>query len=480
MVEDYVDEDSPDELEIAQATEQVAREKWHEDDIKRLITFFIDNKETFLSGTTKKIHLWVVACKTMLTDKKPISCEVKFNSLKKKYLQMCLDKQKGLNVTWPLYDLCHQAFHDDSYIKMSLNEANPNLVTINVPVQNVINQDGVIVVKKIESDQNKDAKVESMLNLYLRYRMMHKGHNMPRGMWDSIARELGEEEAEYWHKRFLNFKQHYIRLVYKRKECGHEAINWPYMPYFDQIYSEDADFQQKFCQSEDNSQETTSLLLESADKLWNDTEKTFLVKYYFDCFNEFQDPTIPKKFLWHEVGRLTNKGPDPCKQKYEKLKNAHFEKLQKEGYNLLERTPIEILFDNIIAKEVKLELQKEEDTTKVWKIEQMDELVQYIYNSEMVKDSVCYFVCWAVLAKKFQKSISACKNQWDEMTEVYKKCLEDKKEYPDIQISWRYIDLFDRIFDYGMDTNLLNGYKRNQSKIGNSKPSKVAGKMLLL
>ncbi|XP_069362605.1 uncharacterized protein [Maniola hyperantus] len=483
MVEDLVDEDSPDEFEIAQATEQVAREKWLEEDIRRLITFFIDNKETFLSGTTKKIHLWVVACKTMLTDKKPISCEAKFSTLKKKYTQLCVDKQNGVNITWPFFDLCHQAFHDDPSIMTYLREARQDTVVVNMPVQNIINQDGVFIVKKVNTEQNKDTKVELMLNLYLKHKKTtsnQKAHTISRAMWETIAMEIGEEDADYWHKRFMNFKQHYIRMVYKRNESGPEAISWPYMGYFDQIYDEDLDFQQKFGMQDDKKVDVT-VMIESSDKLWNDMQKTFLVKYYFDCFNEFQDPTIPKKFLWQEIGRLIDKGPDLCKQKYEELKNAHFDKLLADGYDLYKRVPLDILFDNIIAKEVEIEIEKEVETSELWKVEQIDELVQYVYNnSGMVKDPVCYYVCWSVLANKFQRSIYSCKMQWDELTAIYKSALDDKKENSDMQITWRYIDLFDRIFDYGMDTNLLHGYKKSDEKTLLSKPGKLAAKRIII
>ncbi|XP_045779737.1 uncharacterized protein LOC123877230 isoform X2 [Maniola jurtina] len=483
MVEDFVDEDSPDEFEIAQATEQIAREKWLDEDIRRLITFFIDNKETFLSGTTKKIHLWVVACKTMLTDKKPISCEAKFNTLKKKYTQLCIDKQNGVNITWPFFDLCHQAFHDDPSIKTHLRQARQDTVVVNMPVQNIVNQNGVFFVKKVNTEQNKDTKVELMLNLYLKHKKNinnQRSHNISKAMWEAIAMEIGEEDADYWHKRFMNFKQHYIRMVYKRNESGAEAISWPYMGYFDQIYDDDLDFQQKFGTQDDKKVDVT-VMIESSDKLWNDMEKTFLVKYYFDCFNEFQDPTIPKKFLWQEVGRLIDKGPEMCKQKYEELKNSHFDKLLADGYDLYERAPLDILFDNIIAKEAEIEIEKGVETSELWKVEQIDELVQYIYNnSSMVKDPVCYYVCWSVLAKKFQRSIYSCKMQWDELTAIYKSALDDKKENPDMQITWRYIDLFDRIFDYGMDTNLLHGYKKTVDKALLNKPLKLAAKRIII
>ncbi|XP_023954831.2 uncharacterized protein LOC112058323 [Bicyclus anynana] len=480
MVEDFVDEDSPDEYAIAQATELVARERWQEEDIKRLITFFIDNKETFLSGTTRKIHLWVVACKTMLTDKKPISCEAKLNTLKKKYAQLCIDKLKGINITWPFFDLCHQAFFDDNYVRMCLNDASQTPVVVNLPTQNVVNQDGVVFVKKVNTDQTKDEKVEEMLKLYLKYKKMYqKNHNMPRGMWDTIATELGQESAEYWQKRFLNYKQHYIRMIHKRNEVGEEGINWPYISYFDQIYGDDMDFQKKFFQ--DDSKPDADVVIENLHNIWNDLEKTFLVKYYFDCFNEYQDPTIPKKFLWKEVGRLIDKLPDMCKQKYEELKSAHFDKLLKGEYNLLERLPIDILFDNIIAKEVEIEIEKYCDKPITWTLDEIDEFVQYLYNNcDMVKDSVCYFVCWAVLAKKFQKSIHSCKTQWDELTSLYKSVLNDKKEYPDMQLTWRYIDLFDRIFDYGMDSNLFHGYKKNEDKTLVDKPLKLGAKRITI
>lgn len=206
--EDLGEGDSAEELDIAQASEEVANEVWEDEEIRRLIIFYLDNKDTFLSGTTKKVHLWAVACKTMLAGKQPLSCEVKLRNLKRKYAQLRVDNQTGTFINWPLYDLCHQAFHDDTFVQMCLNEPTQESVTMSMPVQNVVNKDGVLVVKKVNTNQNKDEKVESMLNLYIKHKNFFQKHNTQKGLWEAIAMDLGEEDVDYWHKRFLNFKQH--------------------------------------------------------------------------------------------------------------------------------------------------------------------------------------------------------------------------------------------------------------------------------
>lgn len=476
--EDIGEGDSTEELDITQASEEIVNEVWDDEEIRRLIIFYLDNKETFLSGTTKKVHLWAVACKTMLTGKQPLSCEVKLRTLKRKYAQLHVDSQNGTFINWPMYDLCHQAFHDDTFVQMCLNEPAQESVTLSMPSHNVVSKDGILVVKKVNSIQNKDEKVESMLNSYIKHKNFFQKHsNSQKGLWEAIAMDLGEADVDYWHRRFLNFKQHYIRMVYKRKESGPESVNWPYMKYFDKIFGEDEEFQRRFI--ENNEDMITTIHDENA---WHDTEKTFLVKYYFDCLNDFQDPSIPNKFLWQEVGRLLNKKPECCRKKFEELKRAHFDQLIEGGYNLVERVPLAILFDNIIAKEVESEVENPtKRDTDIWKTEQIDELVQYLYeNIDMLKDSVCYYVCWAALAKKLHRSVDSCKKQWNDLTSLYKTILDDKKEDPDMQIDWRYIDLFDRIFDYGMDTNLLDGYERLKGLSQINKSSKIGGNFILL
>lgn len=474
--EDLGDGESAEEQDIAQATEQASNEVWLDDEIKRLVVFYIDNKDTFLSGTTKKTHLWAVACKTMLAGKHPISCEVKLRQLKSKYAEACM---YGGAVEFPYYDLCHRAFHDDSYVKMCLNDLNQiNQVTMNLPVNNVVNQDGILVVKKVNTVQNRDEQVEAMLNSYIKHKAyFQKQYNSQKGIWEAIAMDLGEEDVDYWHKRFLNFKQHYIRMVCKRKESGAESINWPYIKYFDQIYGDDEEFIRKYLENDSNTVNGPTTTQENNDNSWLDVETTFLVKYYFDCFNEFLDRTIPNKFLWQEVGRLLDKSPESCEKKFNELKNEHFDQLIQSGYDLANRIPLAILFDNIIAREVEIEVKNSGNYTDEWKMEEIDELVQYLYeNIDMLKDTVCYYVCWAVLARKLNRSITSCRKQWNGLTTLYKSILEDKKENPDMQIDWRYIDLFDRIFDYGMDSNLLDGYEKlKELNKASNEPSKVGG-----
>lgn len=450
--------------------------RWNEEEVQRILVFYVDNKETFVTGTAKKKHLWAVACKTMLIGKTPETCEVKLRNLKHKYSALLLEQEKGVAVTWPLFDLCHQAFHDDTYVQYLLRE---HLLreqkNIKVPVESNPIEDahsGVITVKNMNTNKG-DVNVETMLNLYLRYKKNFQKDYWRKGLWETIAIELGEEDADYWHKRFLNFKQHYLRMLAKRESDGHNSVNWPYMHLFDQIFEDDPEFKRRFTGLENGNRK--SEVLPADNNEWNDTEKTVLVKYYFDCYDEFQDPTIPNNFLWNEVGRLLDKKPEACKLKFEELKKAHLDSYLEGGYSLQARKPLAILYDNIISKDTELELNNNvKSYGDMWTTEDIDQLVQFLYDNMIVfKDPVCFYVFWPCLAKKFNKSAAACKKQWEELKTLYKSILDDKKENPDMQIDWRYIDWFDRIFDYGMDTTLLNDFKnqksnsaRNSDKIG--------------
>ncbi|XP_038219188.1 uncharacterized protein LOC119837608 [Zerene cesonia] len=453
VIEDTGESESADELDLAQASEQLATEQWLDEEIRRLIVFYLDNKETFRSGTTKKKHLWAVACKTMLLGKQPLSCEYKLRSFRDKYFQIYSERQKGKNIQWQFYNLCHQAFQDENPVDTYLN------VTENKP-EVIINPNGNSSNTKKSSA---DANVERMLKLYLQYKTYYLSNVNQKSVWEKIASDMGEKDVDYWHKRFLNFKQHYVKMLYKRLESGSNSVNWPYMQIFDEIYEKDEEFQKKFAPK------LLAVPVETVDKnAWNTTETTFLAKYYFDCFKDFQDPTIPNGFLWHEVGRLLDKKPESCMEKFQELKNAHFDKLILGGYDLASRVPLEIILDNIIAKETEIELdnpRKSFHFADNWQVERLDVLVQYIYdNINMVKDPVCYYVCWATVAKKLACSVVECRKQWDNLTALYKTILDDKKEDPEMQIDWRYIDLFDRIFDYGMDVNLLAGYEKSKNK----------------
>ncbi|XP_072945807.1 uncharacterized protein [Epargyreus clarus] len=443
-------------------------EKWLDEETKKLLIFYTDNKEAFLSGTTKRKHLWDVACRTMLHGKNHVSCEQKLKSLMKKYSEVVAEKRKGIHAIWPYLTLCHHAFYDNDYAKTLIKEQidEATKVTINVPNISQTNSDGILVVKKVSNRTNIDEKVETMLNLYLKHRKSFQKNESQRGLWELIVCEMGEQDVDYWHRRFLNFKQHYIRMLHKQKDSGAQSIIWPYMKIFNQIFQNDEEFHQKFSPKvETVSKIDDKLIVETVDKnSWIDMEKTFLVKYYFDCFQDFQDPSIPTMFLWNEIGRLLDKKPDDCKEKFNELKDAHVEELMKGAYNVAERLPIDIVLDNVIAKETQLKLekgQKQTDQYIAWKTEQVDELVQYFYdNTEMLKDPICYYVAWFVLSKKSNKSCLACLKQWENLTALYKSILNDKKENPDMLIDWRYIELFDRIFDYGMAVDLLDGSEK--------------------
>ncbi|CAH2060691.1 unnamed protein product, partial [Iphiclides podalirius] len=475
-------EESVNEYGLLQTDDQFNEESWQDEEIQKLLVFYIDNKDSFCNADTENKHLWIVACKTMLNGKNPSMCELKLLEMKQSYSQICMEQQQGNVAKWPYYDLCHQAFHDNESVKtfMDVNIKQENMNVI--PIVPKFKEEGILVMKKVNSGRTiTDEKVELMLNLYLKYKRNIQKYHTHRGIWDAIAVELGQEDADYWHKRFLNFKQHYIRMVCKRNETGPEKINWPYMKLFDQIFDGDEEFQRKFGPRHEMTQNINGVAsAEDTEIIWNDTERTVLVKYYFDCFHEFQDPTIPNNFLWHEIGRLLEKKPENCKQKYREMKREHFEKLTEGEYDLINRIPIEIILDNIIAREIEIEFrsqQKRVDQFAPWKTEEIDKLVQFIYdNIEIFKDSVCYYVSWSIVANKLKKNIHSCKKQWEDLTTLYKSILEDKKENPDMQIDWRYIDIFDRIFDYGMDTNLLEGYENVKAQNESDHSEKVGAR----
>lgn len=441
-------------------------DNWTEDDIKRLLMFYDDNKQIFISGTTQKKHLWTVACKTMLIGKHPNSCETQLNMLRKRYFDyMESHIQKGVYVEWPYFEMCHQVFHNETDRATAVYQVPIEPQVANVPVSKSYN-DNVMVVKKVNSRSSGDEKVELMLNLYLKYKKNFQQEYRRKGLWETIAMELGEDDGEYWQKRFLNYKQHYLRLLDKRQLNGPETINWPYMELFDKIYEDDEDFNRKYINQEYRAI-VKEVVPEEPRLEWDTTEITVLVKYYFDCFDEFEDRTIPNSFLWNEIGRLLDKTPDTCKQKYEEMKNEHLDKYIEGGYDLRSRKPIAILYDNIISKEIELQMNKIKDRPEqlsVWKTEEIDELVQFFYeNIEMYKDTICHYVCWAAIVKKLKRDLQNCKGQWEDLIALYKTILNDKKENSDMQIDWRYIELFDRIFDYGMDNNLLIGYDKLKS-----------------
>ncbi|KPJ05812.1 hypothetical protein RR46_01241 [Papilio xuthus] len=379
-------------------------EEWQEEDVHKLLKLYVDNLNNIESGTTTNQRLWEVACRTIFKDKDPTLCEIGLLSLKQKYAEILANYQKnGVMEAWPYNEICHRAFHNDYYVKEFVNEnANNKEPEINIkPTEaSKINEDGVLIINKPGMGRPPkhaiDEKVEHMLNLYLKYKDAYNKKNLYKSIWNKIAMEMGEEDAEYWHKRFLNFKQHYIRMLHRRYEVGPDKINWPYMKIFDQIFDGDERFKSKY--EVKHNDEINSHI---EDKNFNETERTVLVKYCFDCFHEFQDSTIPNKFLWHEIGRLLEKNPELCKEKYKEMKSEHFKTLMNGEYDIMNRIPSAIILDNIIARENQIQLKNpRKDEEYGWSIGKIDEL-----------------------------------------------------------INWKYIDVFDRIFDYGMDINLLEGYE---------------------
>lgn len=477
MQENYIlsnleDFDNEPALHDAEVEEQEPEPSdWDDEDTKRLLQFYNDNKQSFLlSGATPQKHLWTVACKTMLIGKDPDTCNSKLAELKSKYGEVRAYSEKGIYVKWPLLDLCHQAFYDDITFKSSDIE-------VSTPKIAVLKQE---TVRKVESKTIKqinttpktnyrtaDEKVIEMLTLYLKYKHKFQQEHWSKEIWETIALEMGQaDEAEYWHKRFLNYKLHYVSLLAKQNETGVISTSWPYMNLFDKIYGDDPVFHKKnFNRSPDlemTASKTPAEIQAEFENDWNTTHITVLGKYYIDSYSEFEDPTIPDMFLWTEVGRLLDKKPENCRNKYAELRDEHIEKyLSGEQYDLQNRTAIDIILDHIIAKDVKKVFSQATTVNSFenWETDQIDELVHFLFeNVALFKDTICYFVCFEAVSKKINEDINSCKRQWDELVTLYNSILMDKKDDPDMQIDWSYIDTFDRIFDYGMDVNFIKGY----------------------
>lgn len=413
----------------------------------------------------------------MLTGKQPTACDLKLRNMKRKYSLLRMDQIKNKSrdyKRWLYYDLCHRAFHDDSFVKTMIDENSKELdITSSIEPEEIV----TALTKKPRTG---DKKVEQMLTSYLIHkRRSPKDHLWQKNFWINIAIELGED-ADFWHKRFLNFKQHYIRMTEKRKESGEESIYWPYMSIFDDIFGDDDEFQQRYGtkqEKDQNSQSRTPVNVQLNTSVpvldWDDTEKMILVKHFFDCCDEFQDRTIPNSVLWNELGRLLDKNPDDCKQKYQDLRDDHLHLYLDGGYDLRGRKPMSILFDNIIRKETEQQLSKNIISSETWETDNIDILVNFFYdNIEIFKDAVCHFVCYAAIAKKLSTGLQNCRRQWEDLVTLYKSILEYKKEDSDLQIDWRYIDIFDRVFDYGMDTKLLEGYEKPVAEVAGKKGQK--------
>lgn len=439
------------------------KDRWTEDETNALLTFYIDNKDAFLNGITKKKFLWNACCSTILKNKNAATCEMKLHNIKRKFIQV--HAESGGNTNWPFYNLCNQAFFDD---ELEFN-SNPNSYTQDessapVKVHKTINENGIVIIKKVDSTKSyADEKVVALLQLYLEHKnsMKHLPKELwQKGLWESIATRLGTESPDYWHRRFMNFKQNYIRLLDRRQESGAQSITWPYLSYFDEIYKDDVEFKKKYSNIPSYSTGVRGKPIVIGEPEWYMTEMTVLAKYVFDCFSEFCDPTIPDKFLWSEVGRLLDRNPELCEKKYQQLKEQHLKDCSDGSYVLKTRTPLDIIFDNIISKEVALELENANEPAEEWKTHEIDVIVQFVYkNIEMLKDPICFNVCWACLAIKMERSIPSCKGQWDILVALYESILKDKKENSEMEIDWRYIEIFDKIFDYGTDHTLLNGFQ---------------------
>lgn len=480
-LDDFVDNSSIQDAEIE---EPETLSYWAEEDIKRLLIFYYDNKQSFtVSGVAQRKHLWSVACKTMLIGKDPDSCDLKLEELKSKYAEVCNYTENHIFVKWPFLEICQKAFHDDLPLKSFNTEIpKPRIAVTKEEVTQVttIPENILVTVKQIKP-RTADESVMEMLNLYLKYKHHFQTEHWRKDLWETIASEMGQsDDAEYWHKRFLNYKQHYINMLIKQKESGPDSVSWPYMDLFDKIFNDDVNFNNKFFKTINKDDKESIIIEEPAESEddWNTTHITFLGKYYFDSYDEFEDPTIPDMFLWTEVGRLIEKKPETCKAKYAELREAHIESYLAGGYCLQDRTAISIILDHIISKDVKKLFAEASnvDTLDDWNTEDIDGLVKFFDDYIAVfKDSVCYFVCWEAVARKLKRDIESCKRKWDELVSLYNSMLEDKKDDPDMEIDWRYIEMFDRIFDYGMDAKFIKGYADDAQY---SMEGKVAGKLL--
>ncbi|GBP18650.1 hypothetical protein EVAR_14420_1 [Eumeta japonica] len=443
------------------------KERWTEDEMRRLLEFYIENKTSFLSGVTSKKNLWQLASISTLRGKQPNACEMKLRNMKSKYLERRIKEVTHRNVSrnWPCYELCHQAFYDDPLVKVSMKEYDkpPELQLSYQKGQ----EQGIHVVKMVTNKKSTtDKKVETMLKLYLKHKKSSKNlyRDWQKAVWQNISLELGEDDPDYWHKRFLNYKQHYIGVLEKRDQNGPSSVQWPYMRLFDEIFRDDQEFQKKY---RAKPKLETPVKCSQNNNDWNNTEMTVLVKYFYDCFDEFQDPTIPNKFLWNEVGRILDKNPEECRTKYEELKNLHLDSNNDGTYDLKNRIPLAIILDNIIFKEIDIEMCKQDKNINVeMKTKEIDEIVQFMYdNFILLKDPICHNVAWARVARKLNRSVSSCLTKWDELKLLYRNILTEKKENPDMEIDWRYIEMFDRIFDYGMDSTLLEEDNQRKWKI---------------
>ncbi|KAI8425712.1 hypothetical protein MSG28_011514 [Choristoneura fumiferana] len=473
-----------------------SRDKWTDEETKRLLVFYVDNKAAFQAGSTRKKHLWTVACKTMLSSKQHNSCEMKLRNLKRKYLQLRVEQEKGFN-----------AFHDDKFVNdaVECSRRNSQTKAISIPTIKPNDDKGIVIVKKVNKNTG-DSNVEAMLTLYLK----NKGLNYKskqKALWQSIAMQLGVEDGDYWHKRFLNFKNNYIRLLEKRNSEGPESISWPYMHLFDQIYEGDEDFQKRHGpQQAQVAQPVTRVYQpiqqvkpETFDHIWNATELLVLVKYYFDCYQEFHDKTIPNSFLWNEVGRLIDKSPDSCKAKFEELRKEHLKKYLEGGYELRTRAPLAILFDNIISKDVQHEiLTKTVKSVEMWKTEELDEVVQFCY--ENAEDDESYdergfmkrskrrtgdsksfkilefyqknkekfaspnrkkLALWEILARDIGMSAAQCAHRFRNLKQVYTKYVQREINKPEKPILWPYYAHCKKVFGYRAIKSKLRNGKRD-------------------
>lgn len=408
----------------------------------------------------------------MLIGKNQEACQSKLDELKQKYCEVRSFVQNGLYAKWPYFDICHQTFHDDKSVVAILGK---QLTKSNSILNQEPKKDEIVSVRHMNV-KTVDEKVVEMLNLYIKYKNKFQKEYWRRDLWDMIAKEMGETDGEYLQKRFLNYKQRYLQIL-EKKMASNISISWPYMNLFDQIFKDDVAFHKKYFNSTPQVVQKTEQ--QDYENVWDNTQITVLAKYYFESYDEFDDPTIPKKFLRTEIGRLIEKTSDTCKAKFLEMKEQHLQKYIQLSYNIQKRVPVEIIFDHIISKDVKKQLNSEpEHVLDPWKTTEIDELVQFFYNNlQLFKDPICHYVCWAALGAKLKRDVESVKRQWSELTTLYNSLLDGKKANPDAEIDWRYIEMFDCIFDYGMDAKFLKGFNENVNEKSQIKETgKVGGK----
>lgn len=102
-----------------------------------------------------------------------------------------------------------------------------------------------------------------MLNLYLQNIEKFRNPKIrKKNVWIDIGNAVGKA-AESCDKKFRNLKQTYIRLLKKKSRNGNAAVKWPYFEIFEEIYSNNGEYQPEIQQKiqETNTENVAKVLL---------------------------------------------------------------------------------------------------------------------------------------------------------------------------------------------------------------------------